>query len=330
LAIMVDTGITLSAALGGIIEQEANPTLKKILRDLHQAVEGGEDFSTALARYPRQFDRTYRALMKASEATGTMGPMLDRVAAYLRKEMETRAKVRAAMAYPAVMMVVATGVTIFLLTYVLPKFTPLFKSKGTALPVPTRVMMALSDAMLGYWYFWLAGAIALVVGFLLGKRTDPGRQALDGLKIHLPVLGGMFRKVTISRSIRTLGTMLTSGVPIMDAIRLAAEVSGNVHYEKLWQQVLDQVSTGSRICDVLRGKALFPRVLVQMIASGEETGKLDVVLERVSTYYDSEVESSVKAATSLIEPIMICIMGVVVGTIGLALMLPIFSLSKQP
>jgi type IV pilus assembly protein PilC len=140
----------------------------------------------------------------------------------------------------------------------------------------------------------------------------------------------MFRKVIISRSIRTLGTMLASGVPVMDAIRLAGEVSGNYYYEQVWARVLAEVSTGRRICDVLRGNSLFPRVLVQMISSGEETAKLDEVLQRVSVYYDREVENAVKATTSMIEPIMIAIMGVVVGTIGLALLLPIFSLSRQP
>jgi len=330
LAIMVDTGITLSSALAGIVEQEANPTLRRVLADLKNAVEAGDDFSAALARHPKYFDRTYVALVKASEATGSLGPMLERIGAYLRKEVETRGKVRAAMAYPTVMMVLALGVTVFLLTYILPKFTPLFKSKGTRLPGITAAMMSVSDAMLVHWYLWLAGAIALVVGFVYLKRTDPGRQFFDRLKINLPIVGATFRKVTISRSIRTLGTMLASGVPIIDAIRLASEVSGNYHYEKLWQKVLDEVTSGKRVCEALQGSPLFPRVLVQMISSGEETGKLDAVLERVSTYYDREVETSLKAATSLIEPIMISIMGVVVGTIGLAMLLPIFSLSKQP
>jgi len=330
LAIMVDTGITLSTALSGILEQETNPTLKKTLTDLRDSVEGGEDFSSALQRYPRLFDKTYVSLVKASEATGTLGEMLDRIAAYLRKEVETRGKVRAAMAYPGIMMVLAFGVTIFLLTYILPKFTPLFKSKGTELPAPTMIMMAVSDVMLGYWYLWLLGAAALVIGFIFGKRTEPGRKLLDWTKINIPIIGPTFRKVTISRSIRTLGTMLASGVPIMDAIKLAGEVSGNYYYEALWEKVLDEVTAGKRICEILTGDPLFPRVLVQMIASGEETGKLDSVLQRVSTYYDSEVETSLKATTSMIEPIMIAAMGVVVGTIGLALLLPIFSLSKQP
>jgi type IV pilus assembly protein PilC len=330
LAIMVDTGITLSTALAGIVEQEPNPTLRRVLRDLKEEVEGGQDFSTALARHPNHFDKTYISLVRASEATGTLGPMLDRIATYLRKEVETRSKVRAAMAYPTVMMVLATGVTIFLLTYILPKFTPLFKSKGTQLPKPTLMMMAISDAMLHYWYLWLIAVVAVVAGFLYGRRTLAGRKILDWLKINVPIVGPMFRKVTISRSIRTLGTMLASGVPVMEAIRMAGDVSSNYYYEQLWANVLDEVAGGKRICEILQGNPLFPRVLVQMIAAGEDTGRLDQVLEKVSTYYDGEVETSLKATTSLIEPIMISVMGIVVGTIGLSLMLPIFSLSKQP
>jgi type IV pilus assembly protein PilC len=330
LAIMVDTGIPLSQALGGIVEQETHPTLRRVLKELKQAVEGGEDFSAALARYPRHFDKTYVSLVRASEATGTLGEMLERIANYQRKELDTRSKVRAAMAYPTVMMILACAVTAFLLIYILPKFTPLFKSKGMKLPRPTVVMMALSDALRGYWYLWLTGGVAAAAGYFYGRRTAWGRRALDWLKINAPILGPMFRKVTISRSIRTLGTMLQSGVPVMDAIRLAEAVSGNVYYERLWATVLVELMGGKRICEVLQQSPLFPKTLVQMIAAGEDTGKLDMVLEKVSTYYDREVETSLKAATSVIEPLMISAMGVVVGTIGLALMLPIFSLSKQP
>jgi type IV pilus assembly protein PilC len=190
--------------------------------------------------------------------------------------------------------------------------------------------MNLSDGLLHYWWAWLALAAGLITGFIFLKRTENGRTTLDWLKINAPLFGPLMRKVTISRSVRTLGAMLGSGVPMLESIRLAAEVSGNVHYERLWNTVLDEVTGGRRICEVLQRSTLFPRVLVQMIACGEETAKLDMVLERVSGYYDQEVETSIKATTSMIEPIMISVMGVVVGTIGLALMLPIFSLSKQP
>ncbi len=330
LAIMVETGITLSQALSGIVEQETNPTLRRVLNDLKESVEGGQDFSTALARHPRYFDNTYVSLVKASEVTGSLGPMLDRIAGYLRKEAETRGKVLAAMAYPTVMMFMATGVTIFLLTYIMPKFAPLFKSRGTKLPRPTLIMMTLSQVLMDYWYLWLIAVVAAVAGFLYGRRTEPGRKILDWIKINLPILGPMFRKVIISRGIRTLGTMLASGVPVIEALRLAGAVSSNFYYQRLWTKVLDEVAGGKRICEVLRGDPLFPNVLVQMIAAGEDTGKLDVVLEKVSAYYDREVETTLKATTSLIEPLMIAVMGVVVGTIGMAIMLPIFSLSKQP
>lgn len=328
LAIMVDTGITLSAALAGIVQQEANPTLRKVLADLKQAVENGEDFSAALARHPKYFDRTYVALVKASEATGTLGAMLERIAAYLRKEMETRGKVKAAMAYPAVMLVLATGVTIFLLTFIMPKFAPMFASRGSKLPKVTLVMMALSKALMSYWYLWILGVVALVVGLHYFRRSTVGRRVLDFLRINTPILGPMFKKVIISRSIRTLGTMLASGVAMLDAIKMAGEVANNCFFEELWKQVIDEVSTGKRICEVLQGSPLFPRVLVQMISCGEETGKLDVVLERVSGYYDQEVETAIKGATAMIEPIMISVMGLVVGTIGMGMLLPIFSLSK--
>ncbi|MCH8047206.1 MAG: type II secretion system F family protein [Planctomycetes bacterium] len=328
LAVMVETGITLSTAIESIIEQEKNPTLKRVLKDLKSGVESGEEFSTALARHPKLFNQTYISLIKASEATGTLGEMLDRVATYLRKEVEARSKIRAAMAYPAVMMVVAVGVTIFLLTYVLPKFAPLFNSKKIKLPTSTVFMMTASECLIGYWYLWLLAAILLVLGFIFGRRTEPGRKAWDWFKINAPLVGSLNRKTIISRSIRTLGAMVQSGVPMLESIQLTADVAGNYYYERLWLKVLDEVTSGKRICDALAGSSLFPSTLVQMISSGEETGKLDMVLQRVSSYYDQEVDAAIKTTTSMIEPIMITIMGVIVGGIAMSLLLPIFQLSR--
>ncbi len=328
LAVMVDTGITISSALQSIFEQEENLSLKKVLVDLHDSVEAGEDFSTALSHHPKHFGQTYISLVRASEATGTLGEMLEQIADYLGKESEARGKVRAAMAYPGVMMVMAVGVTIFLLTFILPKFTPLFKSKGKELPLPTKILMGVSDVMMGYWYVWVALAVVALAAFILSQKTEQGRRIIDWIKISMPILGPTFRKVILSRSIRTLGTMLGSGVSMVDSLKLCAEVAGNVHYRDVWLEVLEQITAGRRICEVLTGNPLFPNVLVQMISAGEETGKLDVVLHKVSIYYDREVETSLKTTTSLIEPIMIGVMGFVVGGIGMALMLPIFSLSR--
>ncbi len=328
LAVMVDTGITLAAALQGILEQEKNPTLRNVLKDLKKSVEGGEDFSVALSKYPKHFDKTYVSLIKASEATGSLGEMLQRIADYLRKELETRGKVRASLAYPGVMLVLAIGVTLFLLVFILPQFTPMFKSKGIKLPGATIVMMAISDALLGYWWAWLLGTAAVVGGIVYGKRTEPGRRIWDRMMISLPLLGVMNRKVVISRSIRTLGTMLSSGIPMLESLRLSSEVSGNYWYEQLWKDVAVQVTSGAQVCESLRGNPLFPPMLIQMISAGEQTGRLGPILERVSNYYDSEVDVSLKSVTSMIEPLMITVMGGVVGSIGMALLLPIFKLSS--
>lgn len=330
LAIMVDTGVTLSSALTSIIEQEQNPTLKKVLVQIRTSVEEGDDFSTALSKHPRYFDNTFVTLVRVSEATGTLGPMLERVAIYLRRRLETRGKVRAAMAYPAVMFVLAVGVTIFLLTYVMPKFMPIFSSRGIDLPLPTKVLMAVSSAVTDYWYAYLGGAIAAIVGFVLFKRTPPGRELWDGFVIRLPVLGPALRKVVLSRCVRTLGIMVHGGVSLLEALKLTAEVAGNRLYERMWLHVHEQVTSGNEIYSALKNHPLMPGTLVQMIRAGEESGQLETVLARVSDYYDQEVETSLKAATSLIEPIMIAGMGAVIGSIGLALLLPVFKLSRSP
>lgn len=329
LAIMVETGVTLAAALSGVAEQEENPTLKKLLLDLRKRVEEGEDFSKALTRYPKHFDTTYRAMIRASEQTGTLGEMLERIATYLQKEQETRSKVRGAMAYPTIMLLIAVCVTIFLLAFVLPKFQPLFNREGFVLPTPTVVLITISSILTDYWPHWIIGIGSAIGGFLYARRTPRGRQVIDWLKLRIPVLGTMNRKVALSRSVRTLGSMVAAGVSVLDAIQLSADVCGNYYYSQSWKRVLERVTQGERICDVLRSDPLFPNTLVQMISAGEETGKLDYVLQKVSDHYDIEVDSALKATTSLIEPIMITIMGVVVGGIAMGLMLPIFKLSSH-
>ena len=328
LAIMVDTGINLAHALGGIQQQEENPTLKRVLGELRSAVEAGEDFSAVLAEYPKYFDRTYVALVKSSEQTGSMGEALEHIADYLRKELEQRGKVRSALAYPAIMLLLSIGVTIFLLTYVMPKFTPLFERRGIKLPVITEFVIGVSDVMMDYWVLWVCLGVASVVGFVFARRYELTRRLIDGFRINAPIIGPMYRKVILGRGIRTLGAMLDNGVAMLEALRLTAEVSGNFYYERIWLHVVDEVTNGSRVCEALAHSPLFPKTLLQMIGAGEETGRLGYVLKKVSKYYDNEVATALKTATSMIEPIMMSVMGVVVGGIGLSLMLPIFSLSR--
>ncbi|PQO44718.1 type II secretion system F family protein [Blastopirellula marina] len=329
LAVMVDTGINLSTAIESVASQEKNEALKSLLVDIRRSVESGEDFSAALSRYPKHFNRTYISLVKASEQTGMLGEMLERIAAYLRNEVEIRNKVRAALAYPAVMVVLATAVTIFLLTYVLPKFTPLFERKGAKLPTPTIIMMTASDVLLDYWWAWLAGVIAAAVGFYFFRKTEQGRQTIDRVKISLPIVGPMMRKITIARCLSTLGTLVKSDVPVLQSLELTADISQNYYFDKLWRNVIDSVTSGHQIHETLAKSNLIPPTVVQMISAGEETGRLDEVLTKISRHYEQEVDLSIKTATSLIEPLMITVMGTVVGGIAMALLLPIFSLSRN-
>jgi type IV pilus assembly protein PilC len=330
LSVMVETGITLSSALEGLIVQEKNLKLKTVLNDLKSQVEGGSDFSAALEKHPECFDKTYLALVRASEASGALGEMLDKISEYLRRSMDNRAKVRSSMAYPSVIGVLAVGVTIFLLTYVMPKFTPLFERQGIELPTVTIIMMKVSKTMTLYWYAWILGVIGAVGGSIWWLKTDQGRRAWDTTMISLPLLGPLFRKIILSRSVSTLGTMIASGVSTLEALRLCGEAAGNMLYSEMWLDVREKVTTGQQIWESMSGNPLVPGTLVQMISSGEQSGRLDFVLHKISSFYDREVETSLKTVTSMIEPLMIAVMGVVVGTIGLSLMLPIFSLSRKP
>ncbi|MFT5528092.1 MAG: type IV pilus assembly protein PilC [Pirellulaceae bacterium] len=329
LSIMVDTGISLAAAMDGIHAQCDNPTLKRVLGEIKGRVEGGEDFSRALGFYPKYFDKSFIALIKASEQTGQLAEMLDTISGYMRAEMETKAKVVGALAYPGIMATIAFGITIFLLTYIMPKFIPVFRSKGIDLPWTTDVLIFLSGSLLNYWYLWILGVAIFVTSTYFWVRSATGRRVKDYVFIHIPIIGPVVRKVIISRCLRTLGAMVQSGVSMLDAIQLTAEVSGNHYYEIVWLEVIGSISQGNRICDTLFASPLFPKTVVQMISSGEEAGKLDYVLNKVSGFYDKEVEASLKTVTSMIEPLVILVMGGVVGTIGFSIMLPIFKLSTH-
>jgi type IV pilus assembly protein PilC len=327
LAVMVDAGIPVAEALAGLANNTENPTLKEILHQIQRGVEGGENFSDAIGRFPKQFDNTYVNLVKASEASGALGHMLDRISIQSRNELETLQKVRGAMMYPALMLLMCVGVSIFLLTYVFPKLTPMFAARRIAVPTPTKIMMFLSEALTHQWYLFVLGTAAFVGLIVYVRRQHWGRQALDWMWIRMPILGPMLRKVAISRSLRTLATTINAGVPTLEALQLCAGVTNNVFFERCWLNVSERVAGGKQIHESLETETLFPRTLVQMIASGEATGRLGDVLTKVSDYYDREVAQAVKTATSMVEPLMVTVMGGVIGTIALAMLLPIFKLS---
>ncbi len=329
LAIMIDAGVPMAVALDGIGRQTENPTLNKILASVQKSVEGGDDLSVALSRFPKQFDSTYVNLIRASEASGTMGVMLERIATQMRTEFDTKQKIRGALAYPAAMVMLCVGVSIFLLTYVFPKLMPMFTSRSIDLPLPTKLMIVLSNALTAHWYWFVVVTVVLVGLFRYASKQTWGRKAFDWVWLNAPVVGPMLRKVIIGRTLRTLATTVNAGVPVLEAIQLSARVANNVHYEKSWMDVSEQVSAGRQIHEALEGNPLFPHTLLQMISSGESTGKLGFVLNKVSDYFEKEVANAVKAATSLIEPAMVLIMGGVIGTIALAMLLPIFKLSTH-
>jgi len=328
LAVMVDTGVPLVDSLEAIAENVTHENFRAVLADICEQVKSGVDFSQALRRYPRIFSRLFVAMVKASEASGTMGKMLRRVADYLEKQRRIRRRVKGALAYPLGMLGFCVLVVTGMLLFVLPRFEKIYAGKSAVLPAPTRFLLGLSSFMSGYWYVILAvlGASATVSWLLL--RRPQGKVFLDTVRLKLPVLGPMFRKACLARSLRTLATMVASGVSMLDALGIAAEVAGNVHYDRIWRNLCERLKSGASLSEEMSRVPLIPTCVSQMVAAGERTGQLATVLDRVSGFCEEDLDTAVRTATSFIEPAMIVVMGLVVGGIALALLLPVFSLSK--
>ncbi len=328
LAVMVRAGISLRAALDGIADQITNPKFRKILLSIKMDVESGKQFSDAIAKYPKHFGPLYVNMTRASEMSGSFASMLDRIAGYLAQQLETRKMVIGASIYPAIIGTMAVSVTAFLLTFVLPKFATVFEGKEAALPGPTRFLLALSDWTVQFWWVVLLGATASVVGFFLFVRTEIGRFWWDKTKLSAPLFRRMFRALYISRSLHTMGQLLNAGVPMLDTLAITGDVSGNLLFKKMWRRVYGAVKQGKKIQSELVKSRLLPKSVVQMISAGEESGRLGEVLDEVSVYYSRVLRDAIKAVTSMIEPIMIILMGSVVGFIAMAIILPIFKMSS--
>jgi len=328
LAIMSETGVTLIEALGCMLAQQPRPIVASLLEDLSTQVQGGMDFSAALARHPRTFPRLYIALMKASERSGMLGHMLTRANSYLREEHETVRRVKGALTYPAIMLSFAILTTTFLLAFVLPKFTAIYASKGAALPVPTRVLMAISGALVHNWPWIVGGVIITVVIGSFYLRTAVGNRQWNWLQLRIPLMGGMFRKLHLSRGMRMIGTMAGAGVGLVDCVATANELCDNVYFRELWDNVSEQIQAGKQMSEPLSQSNLVPRPIAQMIHSGEKGGKLAFVMEQVAGFSEQELKDTITELTRYIEPIMIIVMGFIIGGVALALMLPIFTISR--
>jgi type IV pilus assembly protein PilC len=328
LAVMVETGVTLPEALDSIGDQADRTNLKAIVQDLSEQVKGGVTFSDALACYPRVFSRLFIALMRASEASGHMGMMLQRASEYLGQERETVKRVKGAMVYPLCMLAFCAIVVVALLVFILPRFEKIYSGKGAILPLPTRMLLGLSHGITDYWYLVLGGVIALIVGLRLYLKSESGQAFADGLRLRLPVLGGMYRKAYLARSLRTMSTMISSGVSLLDGLEITAQVAGNRYYANVWTTVAQRAREGSGLSEELSMHKLVPKTVTQMVAAGEKSGQLAKVMDRVADFCEEDVKVAVKSITALIEPAMIILMGLLIGGIAMALLLPVFSLSK--
>lgn len=328
LSIMLETGVTLADALECIAQQSEKPGVRKLVQDLETQVHSGTDFSTALARHPRSFPRVFVALVKAAERSGMLSKMLHRATAYLRDEQETLRKVKGALTYPAIMLSFALMTTIFLLVFVLPRFTVIYSRKGAALPMPTKILMLSSNFLVNHWMGLLMGVIAVAAGLYLYVGTTSGLRMFHRFQLGLPLLGAMFRKLHLSRGLRMVGTMAGAGVSLVDCVATARDLCANVFFREMWEDVSTQIQAGKQMSEPLSQSNLVPRSVAQMIHSGEKSGKLAHVTEQVATFSEQELKEKIAELTRYIEPAMIVIMGVIIGGISLALMLPIFTISR--
>ena len=329
-ATMIDAGLPLVQCLDIQAEQQPNKAFQRVLRETKADVEQGSTFADGLAKHPRVFDELYTNLITAGEIGGILDTILNRLATYLEKADSLRRKVKGAMVYPITVLVVAIGVLGLLLVKVIPVFERMFQDFGGALPGPTQMVVNVSHFLQAYIVYMLIGLTAAVVGFFQGRRRVPSfRYRSDALALKLPVFGSLLRKVAVARFSRTLGTMISSGVPILDALDICARTAGNKVIEAALQRTRAAISEGRTIAEPLEASGVFPGMVVQMIAVGEQTGAMDAMLSKIADFYDDEVDTAVEALTSLLEPLMMVFLGGAIGAILIAMYLPIFKLADN-
>ena len=328
LATLVDAGLPLLRGLRVLLRQCTHPTLKNALSGITDSVESGTTFSESLAIHPGIFNNLYVNMVKAGEAGGILEVVLTRLAEFMEKAEKIKNKVKGAMIYPVVLLFAATGILVFLLTTIIPKFEEIFKEllEGTKLPAITQFVMGASEAVKNNIVYISGSVFALWMLFNLWGRTKKGRFAIDKMKLYLPVFGTLIRRTAISRFARTLGTLLSSGVPVLQALMIVRDTSGNAVIADAIQKVHDAVKEGESMAGPIGNSKVFPPMVVSMIEVGEETGALPDMLIRVANTYDDEVDNAVAGLTSIIEPIMIIFLAVVVGTIVIAMFLPLVTI----
>lgn len=328
LSVMIRAGISLQDALEAIAEQNSNQKFREIIKDLKNKIEEGKSFSQALADHQEVFSELYINMVAAAEISGSLSDMLHKLAEYLDNEAETRSQVKGAMVYPVIIAVMAVVVTTFLLCFVLPRFTAIFAGKEHLLPKPTKMLLAASAFVRNYWFLIVPSIGAALTGFWYFIGTQVGRLWWDKTKLTVPLIRKLCRSLYISRSLHTMGVLLHAGVPILNTVAITSQISGNVLYRQMWLGVNEQIRQGKKIAVSLSQYKLMPPSVVQMIRSGEDSGTLSDVLTHVSEYYARELKTVIKTTVSMIEPIMIVLMGVLVGFIAMSIILPIFKMSS--
>jgi type IV pilus assembly protein PilC len=326
LATLVDAGLPLLRGLRVLEKQERNATLKEILAQLATSIEGGSTFSEALAQHPKVFNRLFINMVKAGELGGVLEVVLKRLAEFSEKAQKIKGKVKAALFYPIAVLIVAIGIMVLLMVFVIPRFKEVFSGMGFKLPWFTTFVMEISDIIRYNFVRTTIGVAVVVVMFLLFIKTKFGRHLWDKFQLHVPVFGPVISKVAISRFTRTLGTLVSSGVPILQALTIVRETAGNVIVADAVNKVHESVKEGETITAPLEGSGVFPPMVVSMVDVGEQTGALPEMLMRIADDYDEQVDNAVSAMTSLLEPIMIVFLAVIVGSIVIAMFLPLIAM----
>ncbi len=328
LATMIDAGLAMVQCLQALAEQTTNKVMRDIIRDICTRVESGDSFSEALQKHPKAFSRLYVCMVAAGEKGGLLAEILARLAGYLENTARLRKKVKSAMMYPTVVSIVAILITIFLLVKVVPVFGDIFKSFGAALPAPTQHLIDFSHFVQKYILFLLVAGTAGVYGWFYFLKTPVGRLFWDRYRIRLPIFGIIAHKICLARFSRTLASLIRSGVPILEVLQIVSQTVGNVVMEKAIKSASADIERGEGIAMALGKHPIFPSMIVRMVTAGEQTGKIDNMLERIADFLDEEIETTLSGLTALIEPILIVFLGVVVGGMVICMFLPIFKMPE--
>jgi type IV pilus assembly protein PilC len=329
LSTLVSAGVPIVQSLGILERQSSNPAFREVLVKVKTDIEAEKSISEALGKHPKAFPSIYSAMIRAGELGGILDTILERLSRFLEASEELKGKVKSALTYPAIVLLICVLVVVFLMVFVIPTFKTVFEGFGADLPPPTRAVLALSDFARGYWYVLLGLPAAAAYFFRRWYETPAGRSWVDARLLRVPGFGILLMKVAVAKFARTLGTLVKAGVPILQALEAVAATAGNAAIEQAVLTSRRSVSEGGRLAAPLVQSGVFPEMVTQMISVGEETGALDQMLEKIADFYDSEVDAAVKGLTSMIEPLVIVFMGVVVGAIAVAMFLPIVDVTKH-